>query len=186
MTKELERMDHSLRDAQHMGKVLSCVFSVLLGAFVIIVGLVVAHVVGEMRSIDASGVIHLKGGGELWPVAAIPILIVGATILVVLQGISSDIACGHSPFSIAHARKIAFLGIAFLLNALVPLIASAGNIEIDLVFGILACNPNPLVLYIPGGPIVDFGSLVAALVALALALLWRYGALLQQQSDDLV
>lgn len=186
MSKEIDRLRNSSTVIRQMGSVLSWIFSGLFVLLCIVALFVCLSVVPNIREFDSSGTLHLEDGGELIPMAAIFVFLISAASLLLLRRMSKDVAIGLPLFSNTHARGIAFLGVLFLFNAILPVLTPTGQVSIDLRVVTLFFSPNPLSLIIGDGVIVDLGSILSATFCFSFALFWRYGTLLQCQSDDLV
>ncbi|NBJ67261.1 hypothetical protein D5273_09100 [Enterorhabdus caecimuris] len=91
---------------------------------------------------------------------------------------------GSSPFSIKYSNWMTIAGILLLLDAIFNSI-TPGSFSYELIQG-----PLPYGIFFegvePGTIDVDTSTLILAVVVFALSAIFRYGALLQNLSDDLV
>lgn len=187
MARSAEQVEASITNMRKVGWVLSAVFSVLLVLF----GAFVLYVIWRLATDSAGplhdGLVETKAGGIVYLFPALILVVIFGAVLVILQGISADIAHGVSPFTRGHASRIFVLGIAFLANTAAAFVVPGGSI--DLVAGPVqvTCFPHSMMLYLGTGAIpLDAGSLLGAVICFAIAAIWRYGALLQEQTEDLV
>ena len=104
-----------------------------------------------------------------------------------MLSISFDVARRQSPFTIRHARMITVIACLFAINAVMGSLQIGSDLKIMMGNCMLSCRMNSALLQIgDSGITLDVGSIIAMMVAFALSIFWRYGALLQSQSDDLV
>ncbi|MBE6469833.1 MAG: hypothetical protein E7001_07820 [Coriobacteriaceae bacterium] len=187
MAKKAERIDRSLRGMQRVGKGLSVLFTGLLLLVLLALVSVLFTLFSRDVVFDMPWITDDTGFRLLVPIAVVWFTIIVLTLLV-LRSISSDMARGVSPFTMAHARGINVIGGLFIVNFIAGFFGAWGTIELgaDGSVRFLACL-NSVLLFLGPRPIpVDVGSLLAALGCFALAAIWRYGALLQEQTEDLV
>lgn len=98
--------------------------------------------------------------------------------------IFKDISSGASPFSVKQSNRIQAAALLFVVYAVLDLIwcpqllslLSIGTVDI----GYQNLTSGPLVLQL------DTGVLAAAAMLFCLSLIFRYGAVLQRLSDDIV
>lgn len=125
--------------------------------------------------------------GPLDPFALVPFICsngaVGFAIFllaVMFKGIGKD----ASPFSRRRVQQIQLLGILFLLVVATSAFVTPG-IEIGVTDGVSAFSFYGN--HAAADSInFDISSLIAAIVCFALSLIFKYGALLQQETDDLM
>lgn len=187
MAREIEQIEKSLSDMHGVARALVTVFTALLVVLCAFVFYVLFRISQGISQIDASGLIYLKSGGEVNIIPSLLLLGITAVAIYVMRGISADVVRERSPFTLMHARKIKFLSVLFFIHAFLPLLINKGVFEISLLSTTLYFDPNSLGIRIGStGSYIDLGALLAAIVCFALASFWRYGALLQQQSEGLV
>lgn len=191
MAKSAERIERSLERMRRLGRVLSVVFTVLFVITVIgVLGIINEGVRGlSLGGQIADGAIWLPDGDRIFMLPCALALIIGISIEVILLIFSVTVARGDSPFTLRNARLVLALGVVFWLNAASMLISSSDtvlSIRVGSLFT-FSYTQSPLTLTLfPEGPVIDAGSLLGAFVCFAIAAMWRYAALLQAQSDDLV
>ena len=104
--------------------------------------------------------------------------------LYLLSRMFAEIGRGESPFTRLRVRQLQVLGALFLLTAVSNLFVIPGS-EVGAQDGSLTLSfysPQPA----EGTIDVDFPSIVIAIICFALSLIFKYGALLQCETDDLV
>lgn len=109
-------------------------------------------------------------------------MIVLAAFLVV-SGVFRDIARGDSPFTLKQANRLKILGFLLIADVIIALVSS--------VFPVALVQVG---IFTVGAPEVDSGvnvylkmsSIIQAIIAFAFAEIFKYGALLQQLSDDTI
>lgn len=113
-------------------------------------------------------------------------LVITGFALFVLRSIFKDIAMGRSPFTFAHATQIKVVAWLLVADAAIGLVLSPGfftafNLGGSLEVGYASAGDfNPAVLPL------DAKGIAGAIFCFALSLIWRYGALLQCEEDDLM
>lgn len=190
MNKTVEQIDASLGSLQRLGKVLGAVFIILMGATVALaVGIVVATVYQMTRGacFTSFGVIERGISFCIYIVPSILWFLIVFGVEGAIIGVCNDIARGSSPFTQRHAHHIASIAVLFVLNAIMGLVWH-GSISIHLGPFLFSCLPNPVTIALNGsnGPTLDLSSLLMALLCFSIAAMWRYAALLQTETDDLV
>lgn len=190
MPKSAEHIETSMRKLQRLGGVLCTVFALLFIATVVFgIWLVVSTIqqVGSGAAVMPLGVVE-GAGASVYILPAVMWMLIALVLEVTAWSICRDMARGESPFTVRHAHLIAVLGMVFILNAVIGAIFR-GNILIEGdVFG-FSYWPNSMVVTFASGSgelSLDIGSLLSALVCFAISAMWRYAALLQAQTDDLV
>ena len=189
MAKSADNIRGSLMIMRRLGGTLRTLFSLLIILTVMLMIWVVATVVQRMAETPGAelGAVVSMEGVSLHLAPAILWFVIGLFLEAILWGISNDIARGQSPFTEGHAKKIAVLGLMFVINSLVALFYR-GNVVIDLGVFYFSYWPSPMVLILAvgNGVTIDIGSILVALVSFSVAAMWKYAALLQTQSDGLV
>lgn len=179
MSKAVQEVERSIETMKSLGKVLFFVFGILFVATAVGFVLVLCLALNAMMSgsmSDKSGTIT---------VAAAPMFLLLCDLsFFILGSMSRNIAQGVSPFTIKHSKMIAALGWLFLLTALIEFLTSPGFISIELgriaLVGLSQTTIENLSLP------VDVVAILMGVVCFAFSLMWRYGALLQKQTNDLV
>ncbi|QWT17689.1 hypothetical protein KPC83_00505 [Collinsella sp. zg1085] len=181
----LEKVEASTRLMKRLGIGIA-VFAVgMFGLFLFIGAAVLYALVTNTLEGSASAAIH-AGNLELHVLYACIFFIglLGAASILVSIGFS--MYKGSSPFTVGHARGIAILGCLFLCNALISLFNS-GRIEFSFFGGSIFFFPHSLYFEFSSGDMAfDFGSVLAAMFLFVLALVWWYGTIIQEQTQDLV
>lgn len=179
MAKSAQQIEESLIKMRQLGKRLRLLFSILLA----LVCLCLAAVAAVALSMVADGSISDPSNTVSIVVPPLYLVICGAGAMV-LRGISCDMAKGESPFTAAHARRIGALGWMLLAVAAIELIASPGFVSI--VLGPLSLISSPHEMFEELTVPLDMGAVLGAIACFSIAAIWRYGALLQTQAEDLV
>ena len=190
MNKNVERLDASLGSLYRLGKMLSVVFIILMGATAVLAaGIVVATVyqVVQGAHFTSFGVIEKGASFSINIVPSILWFLIVFGVEGAIWGVCRDMARGLSPFTQRHARRIKLIAVLFILNAVMAL-AWHGSVSIHLGPLLLSYLPNPITIALgcSNGPALDLGSLLMALVCFSIAAMWRYAALLQTETNDLV
>lgn len=186
MARIIEQIEASMAAIRRIGHVFSIVLAVLIGCLCIIAVFSIFHIVRDFEGVSAPDVILLKGGGGIRLVPSIILMFEAGIILAILRGISSDIARGKSPFSLNHTRKIKSLGFLFFIGFLLSPLFIRGSIDVTIGSIGFECIPSSMLIVLPGDAAFDVGSLLCCFFCCAVSLFWQYGALLQEQSNDLV
>jgi len=106
-----------------------------------------------------------------------------AVMLLVMRSVAKDVALGRSPFTFSHARQIKIIAWMFVVGFVLNIFISPDFVELMRVgefnFGVAS---DQLGRY----PTIhlDVKSVVGAVVCFSLSSVWKYGALLQADSDD--
>ena len=113
-------------------------------------------------------------------IMAIPLLF----IAIIVANILKDISKGKTPFSKKQVSRIRIISLLLLIGAILITLLSPGFINIlvgdTLVLGQVVSLP------IDGSIPVNISQMLLALVVYCLSLVFEYGILLQQQSDDIL
>ena len=171
MPNSAKKIDESIAKMLRLGRKLELLFTglfIVLASFSAIAIGVFALAICKGKLFDSSNTVSV-----LVPLMYM-LICCGATWT--LRRISRDMARGDSPFTVAHARRIAAIGWT--------LVASPGFISITLGPIFLVNSPSAMFdeLTLP----VDVGAILGAVCCFSLAAIWRYGSLLQDQTEDLV
>lgn len=179
MPKSAQQVEESLGKMKRLGRRLTALFTALLALIAvggaIVLGITVAGLLGG-RALDPSHTVTAVTG-----VLYLAICGVGAFIM---RGISADMARGASPFTVSHAHGICVLGWAFVAVALIELAFSPGFIAV--AAGPVTLISAPQAMVEPATLPIDMGAVLGAVACFSVAAIWRYGALLQEQAEDLV
>lgn len=100
-----------------------------------------------------------------------------------MRSIAKDVACGCSPFTIAHASQIRVVAWLFVAGFVLGILASPGFVSVVDAGGVHVGLASDQLTDYPIVPI-DVKSVVGAVVCFSLSSVWKYGALLQADSDD--
>lgn len=179
MPNSAKKIDESVAKMLRLGRKLELLFTglfIVLASFSAIAIGVIALAICKGKLFDSSNTVSV-----LVPLMYM-LICCGATWT--LRRISRDMARGDSPFTVAHARRIAAIGWTLVAVSLVELVASPGFISITLGPIFLVNSPSAMFdeLALP----VDVGAILGAVCCFSLATIWRYGSLLQDQTEDLV
>lgn len=117
---------------------------------------------------------------------AVSVLSIAATVCVmtVLLRSFDDIAALRSPFSRRQAKRFRLAGVLMVVKFVLLLVASVLP-TVALQVGEVSFG-FPAVSDAPGSPVLDFSSLLWAVVLFGLSYIFQYGTLLQELSDDTV
>ena len=160
MTKSIRKIEKALAKLEVLGSRLSCLFLV---AFVFVC------------VFDVSYLMQLT-------LSLLDFAIYGV-ILLVMRSIAKDVAQGRSPFTIAHANQIRIIAWLFLTGFVLGILISSGFVSVANAGGFhigLASDESANYSVIS----IDVKSVVGAVVCFSLSSVWKYGALLQADSDD--
>lgn len=102
----------------------------------------------------------------------------------IVSNITKDVSRGHSPFTLKHARQIKVLSLLFLIIAVLELIFSSGFISITI--GSLTIYSSTLPVFDSPSFPIDIFAFVASIAIYSLSIVWKYGSILQLQSDETV
>ncbi len=179
MSKAAQEVEHSLKTMRSLGKALFFLFGFLFLATAI--GLVPVSVLAAGSIMNGA----VSDGSGTITVAAAPLFLLACGLsFFLLASMSRNISHGISPFTVKHAKMIAVSGWVFLLTALFEFLTSPGFISIAIgriaFVGLSQTTIENLSLP------VDVVAIFMGIVCLAFSLMWRYGALLQEQTNDLV
>lgn len=175
----MRRIEESLTKMRAFSSKLSALFSILFVAVCIslmaVLSLEVVRCATMSTVPDAARILQLVS-------TLIDYMIYGAMLLV-MRSIAKDVAHGSSPFTIVHANQIKAIAWMFVLGFILGIIVSPdfaeiaqiGALDFGLTSGQLGRYPTIH---------LDVKSLVGAIVCFALSSVWKYGALLQADSDD--
>lgn len=179
MTKTIKRLEESLAKIKTLGSRLSCLFLIL---FVVICITLSIYIVFKIFHLLATSTVPDFFVAIQLVSSSLDYVIFGVMLLV-MRGIAKDVAKGRSPFTVAHAKRIKIIAWLFVVDFVLSAFVSPGFASVvglgGLDFG-LASDA------IAGRPIVpvDARSIVGALVCFSLSAVWKYGALLQSDSDE--
>ena len=179
MENSAQKIDKSIQKMMTLGRRLEILFTVLFitaccCSLVVVtsIGLMVAQGNLYDPSKTVSVVVPLMylmiSGGATWT----------------LRGISRDMAHGESPFTLSHARRISIIGWFFVVAAIGDLLISPGFLSI--VIGPFDLLGNAYSMFENLALPIDIGAVLGAVCCFSISAIWRYGALLQDQTEDLV
>lgn len=179
MTKSMRKIEESLAKMQTLGSRLSVLFLVL---FVLLCAYLVALVALEIFNYAASSAIPD-------PYVAFQFassVVIGATysaMLFVMRGVAKDVARGRSPFTFEHAKRIKIVAWMFVVGVVLNIFISPDFVEMMRIGSVDLGVVSDQVGRYPSIHI-DVKSAVGAIVCFSLSSVWKYGALLQADSDD--
>lgn len=158
---------------------LSALFLILFVA--VCVSLVVVLSIEIFRCLTSSTV--LSAGRVLQFVSTSIDYVIYGAMLLVMRSIAKDVASGNPPFTLSHANQIKAIAWMFVLGFVLGILVSpdfaeivqVGALDFGLTSGQIGRYPT-----IP----IDVKSVVGAIVCFSLSSVWKYGALLQADSDD--
>ncbi|MDO4443804.1 MAG: hypothetical protein Q4B69_08040 [Slackia sp.] len=177
MAKRVHEIEDSREAIARLGIRLRVVAALLFGASVLCaVALVGAAALGVVASLDSAGVFGIA--------APLVWCAICAGMAWALGGMAKDMAAGASPFTFGNARRIKAVGWLFVAGVAIELLFSPGFAAITVGMVEFVSQPAAAVDF-PVLP-VDIASIIGAIVSFSLASVWRYGALMQAQMDDLV
>lgn len=179
MARSAQQIEDSRLKMQRLGQGLSALFTglaVLICACMVVIAIAMVMMILKGVSSDSSSTVSIL-------VAPTYLVICGAAALT-LRGISRDMAQGDSPFTAPHARRISLLGWLLVVVAVIELVASPGFMAFTIGPFSLINSPQAMIeeLTLP----IDMGAVLGAIACFSIAAIWRYGALLQEQAEDLV
>lgn len=190
MTKSAQKIENALDGVQKLGLMLKVLFTVLIAltallAFYIIylVGCAMAH-----GFVFQNGCMVFDAGERsVNPFFAAVWLLFLFTIEAMVRGIAVDMSRRVSPFTVRHARMLQIVGLAFVVNFILGIIWPNADVQLSMGTSVISIVPNSMTMAFGEDALqIDFGSILGALIAFSMSLVWRYGALLQTQTDDLV
>lgn len=179
MDKRLNNLKHSRERITCASRKLGVFFGFLFLAFLLINIAILSYALfpppGFSRFADFSFI------------AIIPFLCENAAIAFVIFLMSKmflEIGRGDSPFNALRVRQLQVLGVLFLGAVLAGLFIAPGT-EMGAYDGssVMSFYSSQAP---PNSVNIDFGNLGAAVICFALSLIFKYGALLQQETDDLM
>lgn len=178
MENSAQKIDKSIQKMMALGRRLAIMFTALLVALcccslvvVISIGLMAAqgniYDPSKMVSVVAPLKYLMISGGATWA----------------LRGISVDMTRGESPLIFSHARRILIIGWLFVVAAVGDLLFLPRFLSIvigpfDLLGNAYSMFEN---LTLP----IDIGAVLGAACCFLASAIWHYGALLQDQTEDL-
>lgn len=182
LSRNARKIESSLLRARKVSRVAHVVFMVMLAANLLVAALLFGC---SIATIFAPGLVP---GMVSFGLGSVPLLfsrMIACLVLYALARSFENIAEGDSPFTLAQSKRLFAIGCLML----------AGVVAEALAFG----SPAPF-MAVPG--VVDFGYtidqgqpgtvylnaayLAGALISFCLSFVFKYGALLQQLSDDTV
>ena len=130
---------------------------------------------------------HIRDGSDTIGLDAIAYFILFGLLIVFLLIITlrifSDICANESPFSFKQVKRLRFMGSAFLIStaieALLSLSFSFDMPKVSSFIGLVGNSTSD-----PSYIHVNVLTLIIALACFGLAIIFKYGILLQQLSDD--
>lgn len=174
LVKELNEVEASLKRIKEVSKVLSLVFKLAILLFIafFVFSILVIFINDQADLVSAI-------------VSVTPLLLyVLATVIlfVIMHGVFDDIAKGRTPFTNTQVRRFIWAALILFLGAVVEMVSSTGVLPI-------AQTDNLIVNYYDSStgsntPSINLASLLGAALLYALSFVFKYGALLQEFTDD--
>lgn len=179
MAKSARQIEESMNRMQQLGKRLRLLFTILVVLICICTAVIAVMVFAKI----SDGLVNdpSRTVSVFVPLAYMFICCVGA---MTLRGISGDMANGESPFTLIHARRIRALGWMLVVVAGIELVTSPGFMSITV--GPFSLINAPYAMFDELTMPLDIGAIIGAITCFSLSSIWRYGALLQSQAEDLV
>lgn len=181
MISDMERIEESLKRTKKMCKWVSNVFLALFilfcAACICFIGLFI------FDRINFNSLEDIIPRGLATIVLIVDLVILGG-VLFLFRNIFKTISKGDSPFTLKQSRQLMILGILFAVDVVLnlmlsPAFSAVSNIgPVDFGYNSFHATPYPVLT-------INTKSIVGAVVCFALSVVWRYGALLQSETDDL-
>lgn len=166
----MQKIGETLAKLEVLGSRLSVLFSIM---FVLVCMSVALFLLLEAMD--------FAGTGELPNLALIMQLIstlldfvIYGAMLLVMRSIAKDVACGCSPFTIAHASQIRVVAWLFIAGFVLGILASPGFVSVVDAGGVHVGLASDQLTDYPIVPI-DVKSVVGAVVCFSLSSVWKYG-----------
>lgn len=179
MVNSAQKIDKSIQKMMTLGRRLGILFTALFIA-VCCCSVVVVISIGLMA---AQGNLY-DPSKTVSVVVPLMYLLISGWATWTLRGISMDMAHGESPFTLSHARRISIIGWLFVAAAIGDLLFSPGFLSI--VIGPFDLLGNAYSMFENLALPIDIGAVLGAVCCFSISAIWRYGALLQDQTEDLV
>lgn len=195
MDKHLRNINEALTRVTSSCRKVYVFFTVTLVVYCAIGTLFLAFALfsaGRPNEVGAIMIPPFSANGLFTPLGIIGIfsmllsLAITGIALFVMRSIFKDISMGRSPFTMTHVNQIKIIAWLLIADVVIGLVFSPGfftafNLGGSYEVGYAAMGDfNPSVLP------VDFKGIAGAVFCFALSLIWRYGALLQCEEDDLM
>lgn len=182
ISKNAERISESLIHVGKLSRYAHQVLKVILIVYLVFTIPVFCYTVVSVVLSVLAPLDLLWMGLRLLP-AALSIA-VPAFVFAVLMQVFGDISAGSSPFTTEQSKRLQLIGWLLLANVVFGAIASVTPLPYtqvgSLEFGLFVSSTNS------SGISIDFSSLLWGAVCFCLSYVFKYGALLQQLSDDTV
>lgn len=181
-SKHAERISDSLARVGRYSDIASKALKIFLAVYLVLAIPISCYLTG---SIVVSG---LNLPDLLWmSLQLLPIVLsiaVTALVLATLRLIFADISVGGSPFTDEHSRRLFLIGWLLVASFIFGAVASVAPMPYaqigSLTFGFFVPSADP------SGISFDFSSIMWAVVCFCFSYAFKYGALLQQLSDDTI
>lgn len=176
LIKELNEVDASIRRIKKVSKYLSFTFKAI-AVIVLIILAVLIIMVGFVDDSSGSPLANILSLLPLW-------LYGFATVFLfwIMQSFFRDISKGDTPFTRSQAKKLRWSAIILLVGALAELLFSSGATPVTQICG-LAFNYYDSALEV-STPSLNLTSIIGAAMLYTLSLVFKYGVLLQEFSDE--
>ena len=175
----MRRIEESLSKMRKLGARLSVVFLALfIGLSIYLTVLVTLKVFSCVSSLTPPDPYVMFQFGVSVLMSA-----VYGVMLLVMRSVAKDVAKGRSPFTFEHAKHIKIIAWMFVVGFILNIFISPDFIEMMHVGDVELGFVSDQVRRYPTIHL-DAKSLVGAIVCFSLSSVWKYGALLQADSDD--
>lgn len=180
VANEVERIEKSLNNLKSMSKWVSRIFLVFFVLYCVLCLCFIGLFIFAQINSDFEGSFL---DGLTMVILVVDLVILGGALLM-LRNIFDTISQGGSPFTLRQSRQLMVIGILFALDVVLNFCLSPAFSSIVYVgpvefgYGANHTTPYPVLT-------INVKSVVGTVVCFALSAVWRYGALLQSETDDL-
>lgn len=179
MDKHLSSIQRSRARLISTCKILSVAFFICLLLYCVVIAAIFAYIAAPPTGFSYIGPPSLL---DLSPF--ILSALAGGFTIFLLWRLFREIGGGGSPFTMMRVRQIQALGILFFITAVCNLlIPPNGNVGVISGDAHMFLNSDPSA---SDSATVDVTSFMTAIVCFALSLVFKYGAALECEADDLV
>lgn len=190
MARSAQQIEVSMRRMRGIGSAFRIVFGVAIGATVAVAIFVLCKAVSAIAEggvADSSGSVYFGSDGLINVGYLMFWFITCLLVEIALFNIALDMAHGVSPFTKAHAVRIAVIGAIFVAKSLIVPALFNGMVNFSWGPFTLFDSSYSMRLVLPAlGLQIDLSSLFIGMICLVASTVWLYGSLLQEQTEDLV
>lgn len=182
MLESMERLEKALSQIRSVSSKLSKVFFAVL---LLMCAASALFVMFGIMSFVENPLFDFARSVSLVPIVKIVIsLLVYASSLYTASSMLHQISLGRSPFSFRYAKLIAVVGCLFAFDAVISFMMSPG---FAMVFHFDGIDLGYISSQATEYPVfsIDVKSVFISVISFALSIVWRYGALLQEETDGL-